>query len=62
MKRITKIVALLMCITMLLGVGVYISAEDTQVTKTNDDQIVVAYFNASAYPGQKDFTNIDVLN
>ena len=57
-----RFLAFILCLLMLTSSLVIISAEETAATETNDEQIVVAYFNASAGPGTKDFTNIDVLN
>ncbi len=57
-----RFLAFILCLMMLTSSLVFVNAEEPETPKTNDEQIVVAYFNASAYPGQKDFTNIDVLN
>ncbi len=57
-----RFLAFILCLLMLTSSLVIISAEEPAATETNDEQIVVAYFNASAGPGTKDFTNIDVLN
>ena len=57
-----RILAFILCLMMLTSSMVFVNAAEPETTQTNDDQIVVAYFNASAYPGSKDFTNIDVLN
>ncbi len=61
MKNIKRIIAFIMCAIMLLSAGVFSNAEEA-VQPEIKKQRVVAYFNVSAYPGQKDFTGIDVLN
>lgn len=62
MKKITRIVALLMCWAMLLSAGAFVNADEEIIQPETQKQRVVAYFNVSAFPGQKDFTGIDVLN
>ena len=59
-----RFLAFILCLLMLTSSLVIVSAAETETTATNDEQIVVAYFNVtpSTYPGSKDFTNIDVLN
>ena len=57
-----RFLAFILCLMMLISSMVIVNAEEPETTETNNDQIVVAYFNASAGPGTKDFTNIDVLN
>ncbi len=57
-----RFLAFILCLMMLMSSLVIVNAEEPETTETNNDQIVVAYFNASAAPGTKDFTNIDVLN
>ncbi len=60
MKRFS---AFILCLLMLMSSLVFVSAADPAVTEEQEyDPLVVAYFNASAIPGTKDFTNIDVLN
>ncbi len=58
-----RILAFILCLLMLMSSLVFVSAAEPAVTEEEEyDPLVVAYFNASAGPGTKDFTHIDVLN
>lgn len=57
-----RFLALILCLMMLTSSLVFVNAEGTLSPAEEYDPLVVAYFNASAGPGTKDFTNIDVLN